>query len=70
MNLFNKAKHTTISHGRYAGVQFILAISLIKKAKYFWPMGDRYRQVRLAVPLCMNMFLKHIIIMMAASYKK
>ena len=37
MNLFNKVKHTTISHDRYVGVQFILATSLIKKANIFGP---------------------------------
>ena len=30
MNLYNKAKHTTISHGCYAGVQFIPATSLVR----------------------------------------
>ena len=30
MNLYNKTKHTTISHGCYAGVQFIPATSLVR----------------------------------------
>ena len=30
MNLYNKAKHTTISHGCYAEVQFIPATSLVR----------------------------------------
>ena len=30
MNLYNKAKHTTILHGHYAGVQFIPATSLVR----------------------------------------
>ena len=49
-NLYNKAKHTTISHGRYAGS----SVSPLFKAKYFWSMGDRYRQVPLYWSLWSN----------------
>ena len=52
MNLYYKAKHTTISHGCYAGAQFISATSLVYGKKYFWPMGDHLRQFPLYSYTC------------------
>ena len=46
-NLCNEVNHTKTSHDRFGEVFCNACSHLSNKAKYFWPPGDRIRQVSL-----------------------